>query len=128
MATAMTVFSGWAVATNMQLWRCECGKREYYESGMPPAECQGCEECGSNLQRSPHGHRRKKPHKWVPRYDPASGQPVSRMCEICYKVQRLEPKKPQPDPATDAPAGLIDREDFSRDEHGQYGFWLGDKG
>lgn len=67
----------------MQTWRCKCGNRKYYESGMPPRDCQGCEECGTTYAQSPEGHKPLQPHTWKPQFDRNTGEPTRPICSQC---------------------------------------------
>lgn len=70
------------------LWRCKCGKAEYYESGMPPQDCQGCDECGTTYAQSPDGHKPRIPHDPKPQFNRDTGRPDRPYCRRCH--QRLE--------------------------------------
>ena len=72
----------------MQVWRCKCGKRQRFESGMPPKDCQGCEECGTTLAQHPDGHKPLQPHRPKKQFDRNTGQPARPICEDCYATIR----------------------------------------
>lgn len=68
----------------MIYWRCKCGKAEYFESGMAPQDCQGCDECGTTYATTPDGHELKIPHDWKPQFDHNTGKPARPLCRRCY--------------------------------------------
>ncbi len=68
----------------MQFWRCECGKCEKYESGMPPQPCEGCDECGTAFAQRPGDHVQKIGHDWKPQFDGDAGKPARPICKRCY--------------------------------------------
>jgi len=68
----------------MNYLRCKCGKAEYWESGMPPQPCQGCDECGTTYAYSPNGHKGLVAHDWRPQYDRNTGGKTKRICRRCY--------------------------------------------
>lgn len=74
--------------------KCECGKAESWESGMPPADCSGCEECGTTYATNPEGHKPLAPHDWSMRYDVRTGKPDGRICERCYKREKITDEAP----------------------------------
>lgn len=69
----------------MQYYRCKCGKREYFDGGMSPRACQGCNECGTTLEQSPERHKTPEPHEWVPQYNESTGKRESDRCKNCYE-------------------------------------------
>jgi len=72
----------------MNFWRCKCGDREYFESGMPPRDCQGCEKCGTTLAMSKSGHEPMQPHVPVPRYSQTTGELRHFVCDVCGELIR----------------------------------------
>lgn len=48
----------------MQYYRCKCGKMEAWGS-MPPDQCHGCKECGTNLALDPYSHHPPEPHEFT---------------------------------------------------------------
>jgi hypothetical protein len=48
----------------MNYWRCRCGKTQAWESGMSPAGCRVCAECGSTLGTGPGHHLPQAEHRW----------------------------------------------------------------
>jgi len=77
----------------MQYWRCQCGKKELFESGMRPQDCQGCDECGTTLSQSPGGHKPREPHQLVLRYSTKTGKPEKQMCKVCHRMFPLDYKQ-----------------------------------
>lgn len=71
----------------MTYYRCKCGKREYFGSGMYPHDCEGCEECGTTLETSAETHRPIAPHDWETKYDENTGKPYKR-CKKCYQKEK----------------------------------------
>jgi hypothetical protein len=70
----------------MQVWRCKCGKSRYYESGMAPRECQGCEECGTA-----YGGELLKPHDFEEYVDgPTSNPRRFMLCRRCHKMEKIK--------------------------------------
>lgn len=61
---------------------CKCGKCESLNSGMSPASCDGCNECGTNFYKKP-----LEPHEWKTMYDENTGKPYRR-CKNCYQRKR----------------------------------------
>lgn len=70
----------------MNYRRCKCGKCESWESGMAPADCSGCEECGTTFSGHPDGHKPLIPHDWRPQFDRNTGKPDRPMCTRCYTL------------------------------------------
>lgn len=68
----------------MQFWRCQCGKSEKYESGMPPQACEGCDECGTTYAQHPDDHKPRIDHDWKPQFDRNTGEPGRPVCRRCY--------------------------------------------
>jgi hypothetical protein len=64
----------------MMYWTCECGKAEYWGSGMSPQVCEGCDECGTNYRKLP-----TEPHDLRPQFDVDTGEPSAPICRRCYK-------------------------------------------
>lgn len=75
----------------MRYLRCECGKAEYWDGGMLPQSCQGCEECNTTFGGSPLEHKPLEPHDWKPRYNQNTGVPDRRMCKRCMKIEKVKP-------------------------------------
>lgn len=75
----------------MQYWRCKCGKVEYFESGMPPRKCQGCEECGTTFAMRADDHRPIQPHDLGPvQVEGNADNPIRyRRCRRCFHRERL---------------------------------------
>lgn len=67
----------------MILYTCQCGKAEYYASGMMPQSCEGCAECGTNFNKEP-----LQPHDWRPQFNHDTGKPDRPVCNRCYTRQR----------------------------------------
>lgn len=73
----------------MNYWKCECGKTDYFESGMPPKPCQGCDICGTTLSASPKiPYKAKEPHIPKPVYDRDTGEIRYYECSRC--MERLK--------------------------------------
>ena len=70
----------------MQYWRCQCGESEYYESGMYPADCAGCDKCGTTFAQSAGEHKQRAGHDLVIRYDQMTGQPRMQRCNKCHQA------------------------------------------
>ena len=70
--------------------RCKCGKCESWESGMPPAPCQGCEECRTTMETSPGLHRTPLPHSLKAQFDVNTGKPSRPICSECLRAFRVE--------------------------------------
>jgi hypothetical protein len=67
----------------MRSHTCKCGKRIYWESGMPPRDCEGCEECGTNYKKKP-----LIPHDFSRLlYNENTGKPY-KICTKCYMVDK----------------------------------------
>lgn len=81
--------------STMNYSRCKCGKAEYWDSGLPPKPCQGCEECGTTYARRAEDHKPIEPHDWVPRFNERTGAQDRRMCKRCHAIEKLE-SLPQP--------------------------------
>ncbi|CAN5579290.1 hypothetical protein BH10PSE14_BH10PSE14_06960 [soil metagenome] len=79
----------------MRYLKCECGECERWDTGETVHECQGCSKCGTTFATHPEGHKPLGEHDWVPRFDPATGQPDKRMCQRCYAIERA-PKEVAP--------------------------------
>ena len=73
----------------MKYYRCECGKREFWGSGMFPKDCDGCEERGTTLADNPEGHKPIAPHSWETKYDENTGAPYLR-CKKCFTRKESE--------------------------------------
>ena len=72
----------------MNYWRCKCGETAYFESGMPPKDCQGCEICNTTLSFHPDYHKELKPHNWVVVYDRYTGEHIEYICTECNAKKR----------------------------------------
>lgn len=70
----------------MKYLRCECGKREYWHSGMPPRDCEGCDDCGKTFGASPMEHKDRIPHDMRPHYDSRTGKQIGETCERCHCI------------------------------------------
>lgn len=66
----------------MRSCSCKCGKSEYFHSGMPPRECQGCDECNTQYGN----HKERVPHKLIDRFSSSTGKKESEMCEVCCET------------------------------------------
>ena len=72
----------------MNYHRCKCGKQEYWESGMSPRSCQGCDECGTTVATYSGGHRPVEPHDWVEEWAIRNKEPVKiKICSRCYEEE-----------------------------------------
>ena len=76
----------------MTYYRCKCGKCEYFGSGMFPEDCQGCDECGTNLATSSEKHKPVAEHEWIIRYNEITGESYLR-CKKCYQKKENEVEK-----------------------------------
>lgn len=74
----------------MKYLRCECGKREYWHSGMPPQDCEGCDDCKKTFGASPMEHKERIPHDWRPHYNSRTGKQVGHTCERCHRIEYTE--------------------------------------
>lgn len=71
----------------MNYHACKCGEAQYYDSGMPPQPCQGCDICGSSFNKTEHGeYKPREPHKFVIKYKD-SGE-AYELCTRCYSTGR----------------------------------------
>lgn len=75
----------------MQHWRCQCGELTISESGMPPQDCDGCDDCGTTFAQSPGGHKPREPHKMRPRFNPSDGLPEGGSCSVCFHRDKSWP-------------------------------------
>jgi len=82
----------------MRLYRCECGKSEYYGSGMTPAPCEGCDHCGSRFGTYQGRHLPREPHDWKPQFHPDTGKPTKPICTRCYKTGPMPVEENSPEP------------------------------
>lgn len=64
--------------------QCKCGKSEYFDGGIAPQPCQGCDECGTT-----YGGGERIPHDWEPRFNSRTGEPAPRRCRRCYQRERV---------------------------------------
>lgn len=64
--------------------QCKCGKRQYFESGIAPKDCQGCDGCGTTFATTPDGHKPRIEHDWQPRFCEDTGKPARPICRRCY--------------------------------------------
>lgn len=72
----------------MNSYTCKCGKKTYWESGMPPRDCQGCEECNTNFKKKP-----LVPHDFSKiEYNGKTGKPY-KLCINCYTVDEKSYKE-----------------------------------
>lgn len=71
----------------MNRWTCECGKTTWVESGMPPRDCQGCDECGSTLSFNHKAMpvKKKNEHDLHIRYSEKTGKPKFYLCHTCWE-------------------------------------------
>jgi hypothetical protein len=67
----------------MQYYRCKCGYRKCWSSGLPVRPCDVCPKCGSTLAINPDSHATPEPHQWITRYDERTGEPYE-MCTKCF--------------------------------------------
>ena len=69
----------------MQYYKCECGKREFWGSGMNPQPCEVCDECGTTMIKKLDGtYVDSMPHDYRQKYDVDTGKPKYRICNRCY--------------------------------------------
>lgn len=68
----------------MNYYRCRCGKQESW-SNYQPADCDGCESCGSNMSLVTETHKPLQEHSWKTHYT-ASGKPYER-CTKCNTIK-----------------------------------------
>jgi hypothetical protein len=69
----------------MNYWRCKCGRQTSWESGMPPAKCEGCNECNTTLAMYPDMHETPIEHDLEPRFNVRTGEPDGSICRRCHK-------------------------------------------
>ena len=74
----------------MNYRRCKCGKCESWESGMPPRDCQGCDECKTTFASGKSGHKPLMPHTLALRYSELTGEPSHYICTECLTQVELE--------------------------------------
>lgn len=69
----------------MQYAKCQCGKREFWGSGMLPAPCQPCGECGTVPGSPP---KQPAPHEYtISTVETDNGlQPLTR-CRFCLRTK-----------------------------------------
>lgn len=72
----------------MQYRRCQCGSRERWDTGEAVHPCQGCAKCQTTFGTGPLDHKPLEPHQWIPRFNPATGEPDRPMCSLCYALDR----------------------------------------
>lgn len=73
----------------MAYGRCVCGKREFWGSGMEPAPCSPCEECGAVPAAGPNLHPDPVPHDFSLTSDVETDEgpkPLTR-CRYCFKTR-----------------------------------------
>lgn len=63
--------------------RCQCGNCEHYDSRIPPADCQGCDDCGTTYAGRPEDHKPKIPRDWKPQFNRDTGAPDRPRCRRC---------------------------------------------
>ncbi len=66
--------------------RCGCGKSESWESGMPPQDCDGCDDCGTTFGPP---HKPRVPHDWEPRFNSKTGKQDRRKCRKCHTSEKV---------------------------------------
>lgn len=73
----------------MRYLRCQCGKCEGWNSGMPENPCDGCKECNTTMSSSPSGHKELTPHEMVA-YPIESDQGDSTLsrCRWCHDTKK----------------------------------------
>lgn len=71
----------------MLYYRCVCGWSEAWGS-MPPAPCQACPRCGSDLATHPSEHREPSPHDFshVGQVQTDEGLKPRTLCRYCFKT------------------------------------------
>jgi hypothetical protein len=73
----------------MRYERCRCGKLEFWGSGMSPAPCSGCEDCGTTPASHPDGHKTPEPHEFVAHsVDTDAGAATLSRCRWCMKTRK----------------------------------------
>lgn len=75
----------------MRYMRCKCGKAEYWDGGVPPQPCEGCDECGTTYAGHPDYHKAIEPHEWEPRFNTRTGEQDRRICKRCLKREKATP-------------------------------------
>jgi len=73
----------------MQFYRCKCGKARFWGSGEVPADCEGCDECGTTLTQHPEDHRTPIPHDWMTLYHQSTRLPY-QVCRRCHTRKNSE--------------------------------------
>lgn len=83
----------------MNYYKCKCGKKEYWGSGMPVHDCMGCEECKTTYAQHSDHHKPLQPHQWITKYNETTGKPY-KICNKCdhideesYKESRIKDDK-----------------------------------
>lgn len=61
---------------------CKCGDKVFI-STLPPAPCQGCDDCNTSFAANIENHKPLKPHKWQVMNNLDTGLPY-KMCRECY--------------------------------------------
>ncbi len=69
----------------MTYYRCKCGHREFWGSGMCPQPCQTCSKCGSTLATCRENLKEPIPHQWKKQFNVNTGLPSRPICERCYE-------------------------------------------
>ena len=70
----------------MNVWTCQCGKSKYYESGLPPKSCQGCDECGTAYGLGKVEFKQLEPHVSTPVHDRYTGAVIGYECKVCHET------------------------------------------
>lgn len=78
----------------MQYYKCKCGKAEYFSSGCPPQDCQGCDECGSTFGLGPKAHPERIPHDPKPQFSRETGELSHYICSRCYELVEAPRSEP----------------------------------
>lgn len=72
----------------MRHYKCKCGKSEYWESGIPPMPCQGCNDCNTQYGTYNGEYREREEHQWEPRFNEKTGEPDRPICKRCYERKK----------------------------------------
>ena len=67
----------------MQVYRCQCGRRQAFGS-MPPPQCLECEHCQTRLTPFAGNYTRARPHRWqIETVETDDGQKQLTRCTWC---------------------------------------------
>lgn len=77
----------------MIYYKCLCGKHEFWGSGMEPAPCKACDECGKTLATGPSEHKDPISHDFSMKevVNTDEGPKTLTCCRYCFQTKtRIE--------------------------------------